>query len=119
MLLHVDGKRQQNYPLAKVVEAIPSKKDNLVRTYIVETAGGKRYRRDTNCLARLEIDQAFEFDDVDDTPRSVARPMLKEVPKNEKMTEKDVLKDEKMIENELKDPVRTRSGRVSKKPNRY
>ena len=36
-----------------------------------------------------------------------------------KMTEKDVLKDEKMIENELKDPVRTRSGRVSKKPNRY
>ena len=119
VLLHVDGKRQQNYPLAKVVEAIPSKKDNLVRTYIVETAGGKRYRRDTNCLARLEIDQAFEFDDVDDTPRSVARPMLKEVPKNEKMTEKDVLKDEKMIENELKDPVRTRSGRVSKKPNRY
>ena len=111
VLIKVENRKQQTYPLAIVDEVITSQ-DGLVRTYVVRTSNGKLYRRDTNFLCRLEIDQQFEFESLDDIPTT-----------REPHQRSRLFKDHTppslegpLVENGV---VRTRTGRISRKPDRF
>lgn len=81
-LVKIKNYKKLNYPMARVIEAIPSGTDNLIRTYRIKLPGGKTLLRDTNQLCRLELDDhEVEIDTIraeKDLPRTRAgRPIRK------------------------------------------
>ena len=129
VLVHMDNKKVHQYPLAVVTEAIASK-DGFVHTYTVRLANGKHLRRDTNKLARLEVDQSYLFETQDDVPRpcephglsrllpEIDTPVTDDECEISDDDEAEASENDVSTESKPKQ-VRTRSGRISKKPSRY
>lgn len=112
VLIGDDSQKRLDWPMAKV-EKLYVGRGNVVRVALLRTQKGT-CKRPIQRLYPLEINSVLENDKIDeDTERDLRKKVEKQT-KLKKSSERVPIKDDK-IECEA-EPLKTRSGRVSKKP---